>query len=144
MSVRRRSLLGLLAGGLGGFTGCVETTKTVTSGCVTRESEDAPSASDIRDALPDYRGEPEDRDERMERIEAIIDALIEVSIDAHPWYCYVGHDLTDEGWFTSGRETIIVIGATCHLRASRYFPDEWGGIPIHVEQTACDAEPGDG
>lgn len=144
MAMRRRSLLGVLGGGLVGVSGCVETTTTVASGCVTRKGEDAPSATEIRDALPDYQGEPVDRDERMRRIEAIIDALGEVSIDAHPWYCYVGHQLTDDGWFTEGGDTIVVIGATCHPQASRYFPDAWGGVPIRIEQTACNAEPANG
>jgi hypothetical protein len=105
--------------------------------------ENAPSAAEVREALPEYQGDPADRDERLERINEITDALLEASIKDHPWYCAVGRKHTDNGWFTSGGEWIVVVRATCRPRASRYIPDEWGGVLIRIEQTDCQIEPAD-
>lgn len=134
ISLRRRSLLGAIGGGLVGVSGCVDSTSAVASGCVSAPPEDAPSAAEVREALPEYDGGPTDEDERMERIHEITDALVAASIKDHPWYCAVGREPTDSEW-------VVIILATCRPRARRYIPEEWGGVSIQIEQTDCRVEP---
>jgi hypothetical protein len=129
MALRRRTVLGAIGGGLICLSGCVEIASNTVSGCVSSVPEDANSASEIRDALPDYETEAATEDEHWDRADNIQDALWH-AVDGHPWRCSMGQKTADG-------ELIIVVDVTCVPRARKYIPSEWGGVTIRVRQTAC-------